>query len=35
MYKNRLTMNVNDRIRKFNGAAYDALLKTTDLSDVV
>ena len=35
MYANRLTMNVIDRIRKFNVAACDVLLNPTDLSDVV
>ena len=35
MYKNGLTMNVNDCIRKFNVVVYDVLLNTTDLSDVV
>ena len=34
MYKNMLTINVNDLIKKFNVAAYDMLLNTTDLSDV-
>ena len=34
MYTNRLTMNANNRNRKFNFAAY-VLLKMTDPSDLV
>ena len=35
MKRGRLIVDVNDRIRKFNCTAYDVLLNTNDLSEVV
>ncbi len=35
IYRGILTIDVNDRIKKFNMAAYDVLLNTTDLTEVI